>query len=412
MKIIRWPAVCAALLILLIGFVLISFSDNPTVHRNFEYLASRTFSTPVNLGTLQLDVSHSHIRLEELSISDPENKARNLFTAGIIDLQAEPAAFFEKRVALSYVDASNVFATMYQLKNGRFDILSPAARAVVDMEPTSLKVKRLTTWAADRVNPVSLLTDPRQEQTGPDDVAPLEPAREKNNAAHSPPRRDSGFALAVPQSYPDLIVHALNLTGCSLLLHSSSKDTSLFLHGLTAVCRELSSRPKVYAQPVSFSARSYVGDGTGSWFTVSGSFDISSGKTNISLIFELNDIAILPCISFARTYTPYVDMLAISSGRLSAKGTFTLKDGLILPGTLYLHAQDFSARASGNTTDLEWLNSLSVTDADFDLLVPIDNIKPYVHFDTAVKQQNIRIKKMKNIELKIKTDQLKSDFLR
>jgi hypothetical protein len=413
-KIIRWPIISLALLALLVGFFLIGYAGSPHLRSNLESFATDTFDTPVSVGDLELNIYHSHIGAESITVTDPENKARYIFTAEKLDLQADLAAFFQKRILLNYIDVVKTSVRLLQKKDGTFDFISEKAVDIADLEPTTVKVGKVITWTADKVNPVEILSKlgpsiPGDETDSPETLRKPEkdPSREKIKK----PPSSHGYRLKIPKEYPDITVDDITVWYSRFSLYPYREITPMVLHGINGRCRNISSRPTRMPKPITFTVSSYIGDGTQSWTKVSGSVDVYKGRTNLAFRFEATNVNLVAWLPLMRVYSPYTEMLDIKSGILYVNGRFSLKDGVVSPSSMYIHVKNFTARATGEGLDIDWLRNLSVSDAEFDLVVPIDNKDPYIHFAEAVKEQNFRVKQMRNIELRIKTDELKKEFL-
>jgi len=413
-KIIRWPIISLALLILLFGFFLIGYSGSSHLRSNLEAFATDTFDTPVNVEDLQLNIYHSHIGAENISVTDPDNRARYIFTAEKLDLQADLAAFFQKRIALNYVDITKSSVRLLQKEDGTFDFISETASARDGREPTKIKINKIVTWTADQVNPVEILSKLSPSTPGSDPTQSGTLSERNNDSRRSSSKntaRNSGYTLKIPKKYPDITVDDITVRRSKFSLYPWQSRIPLLLHDINGRCRNLSSRPAQMPNPLEFTVRSFLGTGTQSWTKVSGKVDMYNGRTNFAFRFEVTNLNIVAWLPFAQMYTEYATMLDITSGSLYISGMFAIKDGIVTPSSLYIHVKDFTARASGEGMNVEWLQKLSVSDAEFDLTVPIDNTEPYIHFDTAVKEQNFRVKKMRNIELRMNTDELKKEFL-
>lgn len=414
MKIIRWPIISLALLALLVGFFLIGYAGSPHLRSNLESFATDTFDTPVSVGALDLNIYHSHIGVENITVTDPENKARYIFTAEKLDLQADLAAFFQKRIMLEYVDVVKTYVRLLQKQDGTFDFISEKAVDIADIEPTTVKVGKIVTWTADKVNPVEILAKlgpsiPNSNDESPG--TPRMPGTDTSREQKKTTTRSRSYRLKIPKEYPDITVDDITVWHGRFSLYPYREITPLVLHDINGRCRNISSRPTMMPKPIAFTVRSYIGDGTQSWAKVSGSLDVYKGRTNLAFRFEATNVNLLAWLPLMRVYSPYTEMLDIKSGTMYVNGGFSCKDGVVSPSSMYIHVKNFTARATGEGLDIDWLRNLSVSDAEFDLVVPIDNTSPYIHFADAVKQQNFRVKQIRNIELRMKTDELKKEFL-
>jgi hypothetical protein len=103
-------------------------------------------------------------------------------------------------------------------------------------------------------------------------------------------------------------------------------------------------------------------------------------------------------------------MLDIEDGYFTARGHFEIKNGKIVPSSVYCRLDNFTAQAIGETTGQKWLNSLSISNAFLEAVIPVNDKKPYFHFETAFEQENFKTT-IHNFQLKFKPSDLDGDLL-
>ena len=74
MKFIRWPVISVLLLAVLIIFFMTGYLSNSSIRNDFEYYSTEALNTIVKVGSLNLNVFHSFIRVQDIIVIDPESK--------------------------------------------------------------------------------------------------------------------------------------------------------------------------------------------------------------------------------------------------------------------------------------------------------------------------------------------------
>jgi len=103
-------------------------------------------------------------------------------------------------------------------------------------------------------------------------------------------------------------------------------------------------------------------------------------------------------------------MLEITDGHLTARGRFQIREGKIIPTSVYCRLDNFTAQAAGELTGQNWLDSLYISNSFLEAVIPINDQKPYFHFETAFEKDNFRTT-IHNFKLKFKPSDLDKDFL-
>jgi len=403
MKLIRWPALCLMLLCLLAGFFIVGQAGNTVVRTNLEAIASNEFGAQASVGSLDLSVFGSYIAAEDLALADPADAKRAVFAARHVGLYADLARFFERRALIKQAVVDDARIVLFQTQHGSLAFMSEQARLQLAHEPASVRLNRILTWTTDQINPMKAFPAmpaaliPSGGKTALDTVPVLDHGAQQEAVVR-------GFRLRLPRDYPDLLLKELSVNNALIELVPFSATTGLVLHAVSGSCTELSTNPQKNPEPVRFITRGFIGEGTSSWFAIAGTVDLFAGGTNLFIDFSLNNMPVSAALPFARTYTRILDMLAIQSGFLTARGHVQLVDGVVQPSTVKLRAEGFTANAHALTDatgrDLGWLRFLSVSNSMIEAVVPIDAKKPYFHVDEAIKKQDVKVE-LKNIEFKI-----------
>jgi len=409
MKFIRWPIVSLLLFALLIGFFMTGYLSNSKIKNDFEYYSSDALNTIVKVGKLDLNIYHSYLRMENIIIIDPGNKSRFAFSAKSIDLKADVSKFFEKRIVLREARIHNGALILRQTKKGRFAFLSKRAYQMSEYEPTIIKINKILTWTADHLNPIKIFSPGNNqilnEATNTNynfDIKTL-----KNNSSTQIVVR--GYELKLPNDYPDFLAKLISFANCNIDLYPFGRDKPLKLRNVSGKIFELSSRPQKHPKPVTFLANGFVGNNPHSWFNIAARTDVYSGRTNIVIDFAVSNVFLPDILSIANVYTSYARMLDIENGYFTARGHFEIKNGKIVPSSVYCRLDNFTAQAIGETTGQKWLNSLSISNAFLEAVIPVNDKKPYFHFETAFEQDNINTK-IHNLKIKIKPSDLGGDM--
>ncbi len=415
MRFIRWPIVSLLLLAILIGFFIIGHLSDTVIRQDLEYYSSEALDTIVQVGTLKLNVFHSVVRAEDVTVIDPGNKSRYAFRARRVDLRADVTRFFEKRVLLRDARIHNCYLRVHQTEKGEIDFLSDAAIEMAGYEPTIVKVRRILTWTADHVNPVKLVStlrstaEPARQQPSGLEDAPDEYEQTPLPVGVETQTVVRGFRLKLPRDYPDFVLKELSVANGALEIVPYNHTRGLLLHHVWGKCFGLSSLPTKHPKPITFAAKGFVGPKSNSWFNVSGRVDIFGGRTNVLVDFALSNINLMAVLPLVSPYTEYARMLNITSGRLTMRGRFQFEDGVIHPSTIYCRLDGFSGRASGVATGQKWLDSLSISDGFIEAAIPIDNTPPYFHLDTAFENENFRTT-IRDFKMKFKPSDIGDDL--
>ncbi|NLF38396.1 hypothetical protein GX586_03060 [bacterium] len=413
MKIIRWPVLTFALLALLTGFFAIGQFDRNVIRGDVESVATEALDAMVRVGGLDMSVYRTSIRLDDVSVVDPGNKLKDIFHASVVDIDADMARFFEKRIVLRSVALSNGYLRLNQTEKGRFDFLSDAAVGGAAGEPTLLRVSRILSWTADQVNPMNVLARaplplPVPAPDSPDEVERYtrQPPLVKKEAEQVV----RGFRLKLPRDYPDLLVNALSAEGVSIELVPYHRGASVLFHGLRGGATDLSSRPSKFPKPIVAWLTGYVGAGTDSPLIAATSVDLYGGRTNVTVEFSVTNVNLLAALPFIRGYTAYAAMLDIQSGVLTAHGKIEIRDGRPAPGSVYCRIDGFSGSFAALGKEFPWLQDMTVSDTTLEMVVPIDAKRPYFHLEQAFEKQQMRTS-IKNFKLKINAKELGGDAL-
>jgi len=411
MKFIRWPVVSFILLGILLSFFYIGYFADSTIKEDLEYYSSQALNSIVRVGRLKLNVFHSVISGENIFVIDPGNKSKPAFRARQIDLRADVTRFFEQRILLREAVIKDGDLRLLQTKDGEFDFITDAAVTIADYEPVAVKIQKIMTWSADKINPIKAISTigsaaesslKKDESLKKFEKLPLF-IGDKTQAVVR------GFQLKLPQDYPDLLIKKLLLADCSIELVPPGKKNGLILHDIQGRGFELSSFPRKHPKPITVAAMGKIGEEKDSWFNISARVDLFAGKTNVLIdcaISNLNLISVLPLV---KIYTDYSDIIDISSGYLTLRGRFRFENGMIHPSTLYCYFKDLSAKAKGEKTGQKWLDSVSFQNAVLEITIPVNNTPPYFHFEEAMEKQNFRTE-IKNFKMKIKASDLEGDL--
>ena len=411
MKFIRWPFVSLILLGILFSFFYVGYFDDSTIKEDLEFYSSEALSSIVRVGKLKLNVFHSVISGENIFVIDPSNKSKPAFRAKQIDFRADVTKFFEQRIFLREVVVKEGGVRLLQTKDGKFDFISNAAVAIADYEPVVVKIQKIMTWSADKINPIkaiSTISSTAESSLKKDkslkkfDELPLFVDSKTQTVVR-------GFQLKLPKDYPDLLIKKLMLANCSIELVPAGKKTGIILHDVWGKGFEISSLPKKHPKPITIAAKGKIGDQNDAWFNVSARIDLFAGKTNVLVDCAISNINILSVLPLVKAYSNYTDIIDISSGKLTLRGRFKFENGVIHPSTLYCYFNNLSAKATGKKTGQKWLNSFSFQNAVLEISVPVDNNPPYFHFEEAMENQNFRTE-IKNFRMKIKASDLKGDL--
>ncbi len=411
MKFIRWPFVSIILLGILLSFFYIGYFADSTIRKDLEYYSSEALSSIVKVGKLKLNVFHSVISGENIFVIDPGNKSKHAFRAKQIDLRADVTKFFEQRIFLRDAVIKSGDLRLLQTKEGEFDFITDAAVAIADYEPVTVKIQKIMTWSADKINPIKAISTiglsaesslKKDDSLKKFEKLPLFIDSETQTVVR-------GFQLSLPQDYPDLLIKKLQLSDCSIELVPPGKNTGLVLHDIQGKGFELSSFPRKHPKPITVAAKGKIGKEKDSWFNISARVDLFAGKTNVLIDCAISNLNLLSVLPLVKTYTAYSDMIEIFSGNLTLRGRFKFENGVIHPSTLYCYFKNLSAKAKGEKTGQKWLNSVSFQDAILEITVPVNNTPPYFHFEEAMEKQNFRTE-IKNFKMKIKASDLKGDL--
>jgi len=412
MKFIRWPIVSLLLFALLIGFFLTDYLSNSKIRNNFEYYSSETLDTIVKIGTLNLKIFRSYLRIEDILVIDPVNKSRFAFRAKSIDLRADVSKFFERRVVFREAKIHGSYIKLTQSKEGKFAFLSENAYLTSEHEPTVVKINKIFTWTADHLNPVKILSPIKEKLTKNQSTTnknrnfKIETLR--NNTTTQLVVR--GYKLKLPRDYPDFLVKTLSIANCNIDLYPHLAKSPVRFRNIFGKVFELSSRPAKHPKPVTLLAKGFIGDGSDSWFNVSARTDTYAGRTNIVIDFAVSNIFLQEVLPLVDTYVPYTRMLEITDGHLTARGRFQIREGKIIPTSVYCRLDNFTAQAAGELTGQNWLDSLYISNSFLEAVIPINDQKPYFHFETAFEKDNFRTT-IHNFKLKFKPSDLDKDFL-
>ena len=411
MKFIRWPFVSFILFGILISFFYVGYFADSNIKEDLEYYSSHALNSIVRVGKLKLNVFHSVISGENIFVIDPGNKSKHAFRARQINLRADVTKFFEQRIFLKEAVINGGDLRLIQTKDGDFDLISDAAVAIADYEPVIVKIQKIMTWSADKINPIKAISS-----FGSAAESSLKNNESLKKFEELPLLIDSetqtvvrGFQLKLPKDYPDLLVKKLLLANCSIELIPAGKKTGLVFHDIWGKGFELSSFPKKHPKPIAVAAKGKIGDDKDAWFNISARIDLFAGKTNVLIDCAVSNLNVLSVLPLIKVYTDYSDMIDISSGKLTLRGRFRFENGVIHPSILYCYFKNLSAKAKGEKTGQKWLNSLSFQNAVLEITVPINNSPPYFHFEEAMEKQNFRTE-IKNFKMKIKASDIKGDL--
>jgi len=411
MKFIRWPFVSIILLGILLSFFYIGYFADSTIREDLEYYSSEALGSIVRVGRLKLNVFHSVISGENIFVIDPGNKSKHAFRARQIDLRADVTKFFEQRIFLRDAVIKSGDLRLLQTKEGEFDFITDAAVTIADFEPVSVKIQKIMTWSADKINPIKAISTigfsaesslKKDDSLKKFDKLPLFIDSETQTVVR-------GFQLKLPQDYPDLLIKKLQLKDCSIELVPPGENSGLVLHDIQGKGFELSSFPRKHPKPITIAAKGKIGEEKDSWFNISARVDLFAGKTNFLIDCAISNLNLLSVLPLVKTYTDYSDMIDIFSGNLTLRGRFRFENGVIHPSTFYCYFKNLSAKAKGEKTGQKWLNSVSFQNAVLEITVPVDNTPPYFHFEEAMEKQNFRTE-IKNFKMKIKASDLKGDL--
>jgi len=232
MKFIRWPFVSLILLGILFSFFYVGYFDDSTIKEDLEFYSSEALNSIVRVGKLKLNIFHSVISGKNIFVIDPSKKSKPAFWAKQIDLRADVTKFFEQRIFLKDVVVKEGGLRLLQTKDGTFDFISDAAVAIADYEPVLVKIQKVMTWSADKINPIKTIST-----IGSTAESSLKKDKSLKNFDELPLFIDSktqtvvrGFQLKLPKDYPDLLIKKLLLANCSIELVPAGKKTGLVLH--------------------------------------------------------------------------------------------------------------------------------------------------------------------------------------
>ncbi|RLD12126.1 MAG: hypothetical protein DRI44_01705 [Chlamydiae bacterium] len=412
MKLIRWPVVSLILFALLIGFFITDYLSNSKIRNDFEYYSSEALNTIVKVGTLNLKIFRSSLRLENILVIDPVNKSRFAFRAKSIVLRADVSKFFERRMFLQEAKIHDSYIKLTQTKKGKFTFLSERAYNMAEYEPTVIKINRILTWTADHLNPVKIVSPIKKRIIENQNITNKNSSFKINTLRNNSTTQlvFRGYKLKLPRDYPDFLVKTLSIANCNIDLYPYAIKSPIKLRNIHGKIFELSSRPKKHPKPVTLLANGFVGDKSNGWFNVSARIDAYAGRTNIIIDFAVSNIFLPEFLSLVNPYTPYAKILDIESGQLTARGRFQIRKGKIVPSSVYCRLDNFTAQAVGELVGQEWLNSLSISNTFLEAVIPINNKKPYFHFETAFEKENFRTT-IHNFQLKFKPSDLGDDLL-
>ena len=412
MKFIRWPMISFFLLAMLIGFFMTGYLSNSKIRNDFEYYSSESLSTIVKVGKLNLNLFRSYLRIDNIIVIDPVNKSRFAFRAKSIDLQADVSKFLERRIYLRDARINDSYIKLTQNRKGRFVFLSERAHNMAEYEPTIVKINRILTWTADHLNPVKIISPIKNSLTEKQNITnknyKLKIDSLQNNTTTQLVVR--GYKLKLPHDYPDFLVKNLTIENGNIDLFANAAESPIKLRNISGNVFELSSRPKKHPKPVIIIANGFIGEGTDSWFNISAIIDAYAGRTNITIDFAFTNIFLPEFLPLVDAYTPYAKMMDIVDGNLTARGTFQISEGKIVPSSVYCCLDNFTAQAAGEATGQKWLSALCISNAFLEAVIPIDDKKPYFHFEDAFEKGNLRTT-IHNFQLKFKPSDLDGDFL-
>ncbi len=392
MRLIRWPVVCLMLVVLLAGFFIIGQVDNGLVRGNFETVATRELDTLVRLSDIQVSVARSTIHGEDLQVTDPSERGRNVLAVKAFTCRASLPRFFERRIVLEQIWLSGAYVRVHQLRDGRFSFLSETAMRMLPYEPMALRLRNVLTWTADNVNPLRVFA--AQQEAG---QAARLPSPPRNSLSNLPVMTHGttqilarGFVLSLPHDYPDLLIEQLTLCDSTIEIVPQQPGPSLILHGINGGCANLSSRPDIVPDPIVFMAEGFIGDGSTCSFHAAGSVDLFARHNTAQIGFAFTNFPITAMAPLAAAYTPYLQKLQVSSGLLSANGQISLHTNVLDASSVYMRVAGLTAQADALKDDLPWLRSLNFRDTSLEMSVPIDSRRPYVHIDEALRKEQVR----------------------
>jgi len=411
MNLIRWPALSLMLALLLVGFFAISQMDNNGVRQRFETIATRELDTVVRLGALDVSVFRSTLRGENLQVTDPGQRGRNMFVAREFQCWADLARFFERRVLLNDVYASGVYVRVQQQRNGHFVFLNETALRLANYEPVGLRIKNIMTWTSDNMNPLRTFAAQKEAVDAARHDAPASVARDALGGTTQVVAR--GFVLRLPHDYPDLLVRHLTLEDVTIEIVPYGALTSIVLHGISGVCDNLSSRPGVLPEPITFRAQGFAGRDWAAPFAATGMVDLFAGQKNIQVDFALSNLALRTLLPIADVYSPLFRLIAIETGTLTARGQVVLRNNKVTPTEVFMSVQQLTANVNALKDVVPWLQALTFRDSTLAMRVPLDDRSPYLHFDEAIKKQQVSTE-IHNFELRVSpgnANDTNNDFL-
>jgi len=412
MRIIRWPIVSLLLLALLMGLFVTGYLSNSKIKSDFNYYSSEALDTIVKVGTLKLNLFHSYLRIENIIVIDPVNKSKFAFRAKSIDLRADVSKFLERRVLLREARIHDSYVKLSQTKKGDFVFLSERAHNMAEFEPTVVKINKILTWTADHLNPVKIISPIKNKFTEKQNITNKNYNLQSNTLKNNTTTQliVKGFKLKLPRDYPDFLVKKLLIANCNIDLFPYAAKSPIKLRNISGKFFELSSRPKKHPKPVTLLANGFIGEGTDSWFNISARIDGFAGRTNIVIDFAVSNIFLPEFLPLIDAYTPLGRIMDIDEGKLTARGRFQITEGKIVPSSVYCRLDNFTAQTIGELTGQEWLNSISISNAFFEAVIPINNKKPYFHFETAFEKEDFETT-IHNFQLRFKPSDLDGDLL-
>jgi hypothetical protein len=411
MKLIRWPALTLMLAILLVGFFVISQVDDNGVRQRFETIATRELDTVVRLGALDVSVFRSTLRGENLQVTDPGQRGRNIFVAREFQCWADLARFFERRVLLDHVYVSGVYVRVQQLRNGHFAFLNEAALRLAQYAPVGLRVKNIMTWTADNMNPLRTFAAQKEGEEAARRGTPATVREPVPPLAHGTTQIVArGFVLNLPRDYPDLVIRRLTLEDATIEVVPYGATTSIVLHGISGVCENLSSRPNILPEPISFRAHGYAGFTPPAPFAADGSVDLFAEQRNVQVEFALSNMALRTLLPIAEAYSPYFRLIDLAAGNLTTRGMVLMRNRAVVPTELTMQLDHVTANFEALKDVMPWLRMLHFSDSSLTMQVPLDGRRPYLHFDEAFKQQKVSTE-IRNLELQFNPRDANENFL-
>ncbi|GEM_PF-1243198 len=408
MKLIRWPALTLMLALLLVGFFAISQVDNTGVRQRFETIATRELDTVVRLGALDVSVFRSTLRGQNLQVTDPSQRGRNIFVAREFQCWADLARFFERRVLLKDVYASGVYVRVQQQRDGYFVFLNETALRLAQYEPVGLRIKNIMTWTSDNMNPLRTFAAQKEAEDAARHDAPAAVARDAMSGPTQVVAR--GFVLNLPRDYPDLLVRRLTLEDVTIEVVPFGALTSIVLHGISGVCENLSSRPGVLPEPITFHAQGLASLDQPAPFAATGLIDLFADQKTVQIDFALSNMALRTLLPIAEVYSPLFRLMNIESGALTARGRVELRNNVVVPTEVFMSVQQLTANFDALKDLVPWLRALNFRDSSLTMQVPIDGRRPYMHFDEAIKKQQVSTE-IHNFEMRINPRDANKNFL-